>query len=86
MKQRTNTLALQVQQNPKEGILSWTQSITLSPQSSKSKVLQVNPAIRPPHDPEKQETCAKSSHDLVPCDQTRNKSPDTSCALTCDKS
>jgi hypothetical protein len=37
-KQRTNILALQAQQDPKEGILLWTQSTTSSPQSSKSKV------------------------------------------------
>jgi hypothetical protein len=37
-KQKLNTLALQAQQEPKEGILSWTQSTTSSSQSSKSKV------------------------------------------------
>jgi hypothetical protein len=84
--QRLNILALQAQQEPKEGILLWTQSITSSSPSSKSKVPQVNPVIRPSHDPEKQGTCAKPSGDLVSRDQTRNKSPDTSCVLTRDKS
>jgi hypothetical protein len=85
-KQRLNTLALQVQQEPKEGILSWMQSMTSSSQSSKSKVPQVNPVIRPSHDPEKQGTCAKPSCDLVLRDQTRNKSPDISHVPTRDKS
>jgi hypothetical protein len=85
-KQRLNTLALHAQQEPKEGILSWTQSITSSSPSSKSKVPQVNPMIRPARDPEKQGTRAKPSGDLVSRDQTRNKSPDTSCALIRDKS
>jgi hypothetical protein len=44
---------LQAQQRPKEGILLWTQSMTSSITSSKSKVPQVNPVIRPSHDPEK---------------------------------
>jgi hypothetical protein len=86
IKQRLNTLALQAQQKPKEGILLWTQSITSSSPSSKSKVLQVNPVIRPARDPEKQGTRAKPSGDLVSHDQTRNKSPNISCALTYDKS
>jgi len=85
-KQRLNTLALQAQQKPKEGILSWTQSATSSITSSKSKVPQVNPMIRPAHDPEKQEARANSSGDLITRDQTRNKSPDTSCVPTHDKS
>jgi hypothetical protein len=75
-----------VQQEPKEGILSWTQSATSNSQSSKSKVPQVNPTIRPPCDPEKQETRAKPSHDSVSHDQTRNKSPNISHVPTCDKS
>jgi len=66
--------------------LSWTQSATSSITSSKSKVPQVNPMIRPAHDSEKQGTHAKPSGDLVSCDQTRNRSPDSSCALTRDKS
>jgi hypothetical protein len=86
MKQRLNTLALQVQQEPKEGILSWMQSITSSSQSSKSKIPQVNPVIRPACDPEKQRAHAKPSGDLVPRDQTRNKSPDSLCVPTRDKS
>jgi hypothetical protein len=86
MKQRLNTLALQVQQKPKEGILSWTQSVTSSVTSSKLKVLQVNPMIRPAHDPEKQGAHANSSGDLITRDQTRNKSPDTSHVPTRDKS
>ena len=49
--------------------------MTLSSLSSKSKVPQVNPMIRPTCDPEKQEAHAKPSGDLVPCDQTRDKSP-----------
>jgi hypothetical protein len=85
-KQRLNTLALQVQQRPKEGILSWMQSATSSITSSKSKVPQVNPVIRQARDPEKQGTRAKPSGDLVLRDQTRNKSPDSSRVLTRDKS
>ena len=85
-KRRTHIPVLQVQQNPKEGILSWTESTTSSFQSSKSKVPQVNPVIRPTRDPEKQGTCDKLSGDLIPRDQNRSKSPDISCALTCDKS
>jgi len=85
-KQRISTLALQVQQRPKEGILSWTQSVTSSITSSKSKVPQVNPMIRPARDPEKQGARAKPSGDLVSCDQTRNRSPDSSRVLTRDKS
>ena len=77
---------MQAQQEPKEGILSWTQSTTSSSQSSKSKVPQVNPMIRPSCDPEKQETCAKPSGDLIPHDQIRSKSPDISYALAHDKS
>jgi hypothetical protein len=46
-------------------LVLWTQSVTLSSQSSKSKVPQVNPAIRPPCDPEKQGTRTKPSCDLV---------------------
>jgi hypothetical protein len=65
--------------------LSWTQSATSHSPSSKSKVPQVNPIIRPACDPEKQEARAKPSGDLVSRDQTRNKSPDTSHVLTCDK-
>jgi hypothetical protein len=52
-KQRLNTLVLQAQQEPKEGILSWTPSTTSRSPSSKLKVPQVNPVIRPAHDPEK---------------------------------
>jgi hypothetical protein len=86
LKQRPNILGLQAQQKPKEGILLWTASTTSSITSSKSKVPQVNPMIRPAHDPEKQGAHANSSGDLITCDQTRNKSPDTSCALTHGKS
>jgi len=85
-KQRLGTLALQVQQKPKEGILSWTQSATSSFTSSKLKVSQVNPVIRLTRDPEKQGARANSSGDLITRDQIRNKLPDTSCALTRDKS
>jgi hypothetical protein len=85
-KQRISTLVLQAQQKPKEGILSWTQSATSSITSSKSKVPQVNPVIRPARDPEKQGAHAKPSGDLVSHDQTRNKSPDSSHVLTRDKS
>ena len=85
-RQGISTLALQAQQRPKEGILSRTQSTILSITSSKLKVPQVNPVIRPACDPKKQGTCAKPSGDLVSCDQTRNKSPDPSRALTRDKS
>jgi hypothetical protein len=66
--------------------LSWMQSMTSSSPSSKLKVPQVNPVIRPSRDPEKQGTHAKPSGDLVSHNQTRNKSPDTSCVLTRDKS
>jgi hypothetical protein len=54
-------------------------------QSSKSKVSQVNSVTRPAYDPEKQGAHANSSGDLITCDQTRNKSPDTSHVLTHDK-
>jgi hypothetical protein len=77
---------LQAQQNPKEGILSWTESVTSSFQSSKSKVPQVSPMIRPARDPEKQGTRAKLSGDLIPHDQGTSKSPDISHVLTRDKS
>jgi hypothetical protein len=85
-KQRISTLALQAQQRPKEGILSWMQSATSSITSSKLKVPQVNPVIRPARDPEKQGARAKPSGDLVSHDQTRNKSPDPSRVLTRDTS
>jgi hypothetical protein len=62
------------------------QSATSSFQSSKSKVSQVNLITRPARDPEKQGARANSSGDLTTCDQTRNKSPDTSRVLTRDKS
>ena len=83
-RQGISTLALQAQQRPKEGILLQTQSMTSSITSSKSKVPQVNPVIRPAHDPEKQGARAKSSGDLILHDQTRNKSPDSSRVSTCD--
>jgi hypothetical protein len=85
-KQRTNILVLQAQQKPKEGILSWTQSTTLSFQSSKSRIPQVNPMIRPTCDPEKQGTHAQTSGDLITHDHTRSKSSDTLRALAHDKS
>jgi hypothetical protein len=84
--QRISMLALQAQQRPKEGILSWTQSVTSSIISSKSKVPQVNPMIRPACDPEKQRAHAKPSDDLVSHDQTSNRSPDSSRVLSRDKS
>ena len=59
--------------------------MTSSSQSSKSKVLQVSPIIRPTHDPEKQEACANLSGDLVLHDQIRSKSPDLLCVLVYDK-
>jgi hypothetical protein len=71
---------------PKEGILSWTESVTSGSQSSKLKVPQVSPIRRPAHDPEKQRARAKPSGDLVPRNQTRSKLPDILCALTHDKS
>jgi hypothetical protein len=71
-------LMLKVKVCTAESELSWTQSMTSSITSSKSKVPQVNPVIRPAHDPEKQGTHAKPSGDLVPRDQTRNRSPDSS--------
>jgi hypothetical protein len=86
MKQRLNTLVLQAQQEPKEGILSWMKSTTSSSLSSKLKVPQVNPVTRPARDPEKQEARAKPPGDLVSRDQTKNKSPDSLCVLTRDKS
>jgi hypothetical protein len=67
-------------------VLSWTESVTSSFQSSKLKVPQVNPVIRPTRDPEKQGTCDKLSGDLIPRDQNRSKSPDISRALTRYKS
>jgi hypothetical protein len=67
-------------------LVSWTQSTTSSSQSSKMKVPQVNLVIRPPHDSEKQETCAKPSCNWVSRDLTRNKSPNISCILTHNKS
>jgi hypothetical protein len=85
-KQRTHILVLQAQQKPKEGILSWTKSTTLSFQSSKSKVPQVNPVMRPAHDPKKQGTHAQVSGDLVSRDNNRSKSLDTSRVLAHDKS
>ena len=85
-RQGISTLVLQAQQRHKEGILSWMQSATSSITSSKLKVPQVNPVIRPTHDPKKQGTHAKPSGDLVSRDQTRNRSPDSLCAVTCDKS
>jgi hypothetical protein len=86
LRQRISMLALQAQQRPKEGILSWTQSTTSSITSSKSKVPQVNPVIRPARDPEKQGAHAKPSGDLTSRDQTRNKSADPSRVPTHDKS
>ena len=71
---------------PKKNDMSWTESTTSSFQSSKSKVPQISPMIRPTYDPEKQGTRAKLSGDLIPCDQNRSKSPDISRALTRDKS
>jgi len=67
-------------------VLSWMQSATSRSLSSKSKVPQVNLVIRPARDPEKQGACARPLGDLVSYDQTRNKSPNTSCVPTCDKS
>jgi hypothetical protein len=72
--------------SPKRTRVSWTQSATSSITSSKSKVPQVNPMIRPACDPEKQGARAKPSGDPVSRDQTRNKSPDLSYVLTHDKS
>jgi len=66
--------------------VSWTQSATSSITSSKSKVPQVNPVIRPAHDPEKQGAHVKPSGDLTSHDQIRNKSPDPSRVPTRDKS
>jgi hypothetical protein len=86
LRQGRNTLALQAQQRPKEGILSRMQSATSSITSSKSKVPQVNPVIRPARDPGKQGACAKPSGDLVSCDQISNRLPDISRVLSHDKS
>ena len=69
-----------------KGHLLWTQSVTSNSQSSKSKVPQVNPVIRPARDPEKQGTCAKPSGDRVSHDQISNKLPDISHVLSRDKS
>ena len=85
-KQGVNTRVLQAQQRPKEGILSWTQSVTSSIPSRKSKVPQVNPIIRLARDPKKQGARTKPSGDLTSHDQTRNKSPDPSHVTTRDKS
>jgi len=86
LRQGINTLALQAQQRPKEGILSRTQSTTSNITSSKSKVPQVNPAIRPACDPEKQGARAQQSGDLVSHDQTSNRLLDPSRVLSRDKS
>jgi hypothetical protein len=86
LRQGISTLTLQAQQRPKEGILSRTQSTTSSITSSKSKVPQVNPVIRPARDSEKQGACAKPSGDLVSRDQISNRSPDPSHVLSHDKS
>jgi hypothetical protein len=64
----------------------WTVSTTSSSQGSKLKALQMSPTIRPPHDPKKQGTRANPSCDQDSHDQAGNKSPDISCAPTCDKS
>jgi hypothetical protein len=85
-RQGRNMLTLQVQQRPKEGILSRTQFATSSITNSKSKVPQVNPMIRPARDPEKQGARAKPLGDLVSRDQISNKLPDISCVLSRDKS
>jgi hypothetical protein len=85
-KQKTHIPVLQAQQNPKEGILSWTESVTSSFRNSKLKISQVNPVIRPTCDPEKQGTRDKLSSDLIPRDQSTSKSPDISHVLTRDKS
>jgi hypothetical protein len=85
-RQRISTLALQAQQRPKEGILSWTASAISSITSFKSKVPQVNPMIRPARDPEKQGAHAKPSGNLVSRDQISNRSPDSSHVLSRDKS
>jgi hypothetical protein len=66
--------------------VSRTQSATSSITSSKSKVPQVNPVIRPARDPEKQGARAKPSGDLVSCDQISNKLPDISRVLSRDQS
>ena len=67
-------------------LLSRTQFVTSSITSSKSKVPQVNPMIRPARDPEKQGARAKPSGDLVSRDQISNKIPDISRVLSRDKS
>ena len=67
-------------------LVSWTQSTTSSITSSKSKVPQVNPVIRPARDPEKQGARANPSGDLVSRDQISNRSPDPSRVLSRDKS
>jgi hypothetical protein len=85
-KQQLNTLVLQAQQESKEGILLWTQSTTSRSPSSKLKVPQVNPVIRPACDPKKQGARAKPSGDLASRDQTRNKSPNQSRVPTRDQS
>jgi hypothetical protein len=66
--------------------VSWTASTTSRVQSSKSKIPQANPVIRPARDPEKQGTRAQVSGDLVPRDHNRSKSSDISRAPTRDKS
>jgi len=62
------------------------QSTTSSIISSKSKVPQVNPMIRPARDPEKQGARAKPLGDLVSRDQISNRSTDPSRVLSRDKS
>ena len=74
------------QVHPLPSYVLWTQSATSSTTSSKSKVPQVDPVIRPARDPEKQGAHAKPSGDLISRDQTRNKSPHPSRVSTRDKS
>jgi len=66
--------------------VSWMQSVTSSITSSKLKVPQAKPMIRPACDPEKQGAYAKPSGDLVSRDQTSNRSHDSSRVLSRDKS
>ena len=67
---------LQAQRDPKEGILSWTQSATLrkdEESSRNTKITQVTRVTRPARDPEKQGAHATNSHDYKPRDQPRDQ-------------
>ena len=87
----TNTRTLQVQQDPKEGILLWMQSATSRKDkesqilSGNIKITQVTQETQPAYDSEKQEACATSLHNHTPHDQQWGQAPKASYVPTCDK-